>query len=157
MYKQFLVTGPRHYRFENNREFSKNTIITGILVDKVINALHDPQDMPLPYMGLVRSSRPVLPNMTSGTFDATISEWGHLTNLLNGADYRSIMNLNNRILIYRFASDQTTSRPLLATLRWSLPLWTQEDRKQWNESMLAGWKSYLNLNHAGPNSSIDKE
>jgi len=150
-YIQFIISDSgshnQQYRVRINRNYSFNTICSGIFLDKLVGQ-YDPYDEnPLLWMGAVQYRQTSVRPPAHRT--EAIDLWQALdaAQQLSGSTY---MQRTYRILALRNACTLELPTKLLATWRWHLNLWNANDRRLFQEAMVNGKQSETSLCSAQP-------
>ena len=141
-YKQFVVTGPETYVLHIERGGSENTIVSGIFIDKLAGPHTMYDDQPMAWLGLIQYRAPVAP--PSGAGDGALVQRARALWDAAGAakafPARAPFCRLCQLFAYRSAASAGAKAVLLQNWRWSLGLWTVDDREEFLRTMDEGWK-----------------
>jgi hypothetical protein len=139
VYKQFLVCGPTSYVVRIGRDRSYGTRLQGVFLDQVTGSL---PETPIQLPGF--DTAPYLPpdepqNYKSTPLtDAAVTLWNKLDDDL--ALRSSVaLQMPMRIWCYRAAVAGGAPAALLEKWRWTISIWTPDDRKKFDDSMKAAY------------------
>jgi hypothetical protein len=143
LYKQFAVTGPGSYTVLVDRNFSYNTMVSGIFIDKLAGPPLEADDWPLATFAYVPYGPPRMPK-TAATpaLKALTESWTKNSPTAVGSEPR-LADYRTSILLYRAGVEVSASANLLANWRWQLSLWAAEDRTEFATAMAAARKAFL--------------
>ncbi|MDR2641249.1 MAG: hypothetical protein LBC74_00480 [Planctomycetaceae bacterium] len=150
-HKQFVVTGPTNYIVKIRRNYSYNTIISAVTVDKLIGKPFDNEGY-VPCMYDVKYDPPLFPKHYEDHYSYVIAK---LWNILD-AKYDCVANVNVqrkfRIAAYQAANSAADKddyqKQLAYCLKWRLNQWDDKQRKEWNETMKRAWEALYNGNES---------
>jgi hypothetical protein len=145
VYQQFLLAGSKSYQFEIRRQYSLNTIVSGIFLDRIFGDRGRGEPNTLGVMGNVRYDKPRVPVGLDVRLTAMASAWEAPKDSDNLLEIVGRLH-RRRILAYRAASEIDNSDALLASWRWEIPLWRPSDRQEWNDTIRRGWNDFVRLN-----------
>lgn len=163
VYKNFTLEGPNDYYFVLRKNNSFNTIVQAVLIDKLAGP-EDERDVARDiYLGDVRYEAPTPKEQDAvatavlaaaaprekARLQAALDLWTALDNSWNKRGAETYHD-EGRVLAYRAlraAAGQTESgQSLMWAWRWKLPLWPDEDRSEFTETMKQAWERF-NLLH----------
>ena len=143
VYKQFLLRGPGDYFVQVRRCWSLNTIVSGVFIDKLSGPATANDARPRAFMGGVAYDRPPAPELQGA--DSALRKadelWKAGERLFTEDPASAALGTAPRVLAYRAAQAAGAPADLLANWRWTLPLWTREDREAHNKTMLTAWEA----------------
>jgi hypothetical protein len=148
VYKQFVVPGDAEYTFHLDRNFSYNTMVNGIFVDKIQGPPDYRDDMPRAFMGNRSYEAPKLPSLTGAAPDlkTTAALWKSVQGEPVAAGTGIQGPRGPAILTLRLAAANNAPVGLLDRWRWSVPLWTPADHESWKQAMTLAWQGHLKMN-----------
>ncbi len=137
VYERFIVRGPGVYAFHLSRNYSFNTIVSGVFADKLVGKLEIDETGALPCMGGV--------DVGGRQAALGLEQWISAGGTLTPADVQSRQALERvnalwsnqlalpwqlplRVWLCRAAAAEGASAAVCAKIRAELPLWTAEDR-----------------------------
>lgn len=137
-YKVFAVNGPGKFLVKVGRNYSFNTIVSAVLVDR-LTGKHEGLNQiiyfrPMPWMWDVRYDAPAAELGASYLWQTTEScgEYVHkfvAAHVLEVLAYRQI------------APGSTAAQPLLARMRWKAHLWSAHERQEFRATMDRAWNA----------------
>ncbi len=136
VYEQFAVRSPGDYYIKVLKNYSHNTVVSAVLIDKLVGKLAATDLEPMAYMNQVRYD-PVPADVKLGNQDSVSDAnalWNALDNSYALADTMK-MQLPYRLLAYRAVQAVGGQPSLLANWRWHLRIWDIGDREQFNAAM----------------------
>jgi hypothetical protein len=150
-HKQFIVKGPANYLVKIRRNYSYNTIISAVTVDKLFGKPFDNEGF-VPCMHGILYDPPTFPKYYEDHYSYTIAK---LWNTLD-AKYDRFGNAGfqrkSRIAAYQAANSMKdkddTMKQLAYCLKWQLNQWDDKQRKEWNETMKRAWEAFYNGNES---------
>jgi len=144
VYKSFLLSSPGDYAIKISRNGSFNTILSGVFIDKVVGAQTVEDTEALAYMNGVHYDPPVTGEVPkTPVASAAAALWKSLDS------YGDVQTQEaDRLLAYRALASSGTAASLLADWRWSLGLWTPEDRAGFDAAMAHARAAGVKLAHA---------
>jgi RNA polymerase sigma factor (sigma-70 family) len=137
-YRTFLLSGGKYWlRVRSN--YSHMAGVSAVFFDRVEPRpdSHDEDDMTSRYLGGVRYDPPLVPPRSASEGDnlrAARDLWDALDAAYENSASASLQ-FPDRFVAYRAAAANGASPELLANWRWTLHLWTTEDRSQWENVM----------------------
>jgi len=136
VYEQFAVKSPGDYYLKVCRNYSHNTILSAILIDKLAGEQSVTDSEPLAYMNQVRydPASPEVKKNNNRPVAAAIALWSALDGSYNLAGATNLQ-LPYRLLSYRAVQAAGGQQSLLANWRWHLQMWNAEDRKEFTATM----------------------
>lgn len=161
VYKQFLLTGPATYWLRVSRNYSFNTIISSVMLDKVgpkdcwyddpelywtNGPLNPPNpDRPKPFdpflldkilAGQHKGAKITTPESErqAELVDAARQLWNAA--MESHETTNSAQSWFARLMAYRVTKQNNAPADLLEDWRWKLPLWTESDRTKWAAQIL---------------------
>lgn len=169
VYKSFVVRGPAIYWLKVGKNNSHNTILQGILIDKLTGPHTRYDDLPLDWMGLFRYAAPdpyaiptsnnLVPVTTSSKNNAPSSTrttqllskarlWEFWLDGTYGVEGGALRSQKLRLLILRALNDPKSGATpeLLEHWRWKARVWNDADRKSWRDAMKQGHEALLTKN-----------
>jgi len=151
VYKSWLVAGPARYFVRIEKNSSLNTILSAVMMDRVVGTPQPWDASWLPFMERVYYEPPAVPPLpasASPELTAARELWEALRQAPASARGATLIPAYRR-LAYRAALAQDADPALLANWRWAQPLWTAQDRKEWQETMAKAWKERLEIDRTG--------
>jgi len=163
VYKSFLLQGPGDYLFAVRKNNTFNTIVQAVLLDKVAGLPTDAETRRDIWLGQVRYEPPppqtvqalmktalaATPVAQQERVGAALDLWTSL-NAAYGQEDNEVGQGMGRLLAYRAVEGSIGHTPqgqaVLDAWRWSLPLWTGQDRQKFDAAMKAGWDSFAKDN-----------
>jgi hypothetical protein len=140
VYKQFAVTGPGAFDFAIRRNYGYNTICSAVFIDRLSGPATSLDNAPpLILEGPVYeppSVKVVPADLRSAQAVAALDLWTHLDAAQANPAIQAL-DLPARVLAYR-AIDAAS--PLAESWRWSLRLWTPDDRSHFQTVMADIWQ-----------------
>lgn len=133
-YQSFIVSGPAKYNLKVGRNYSFNTMCSGVFVDQLLGPGSPAADGSwLPYMEDVRYGAPDVPAPDHKGEQDAITDARALWKTLDDA-YTSMAGVKNqyemRLSAYRAAVRAHAPELLLANWRWKMLWWTTVEREQ---------------------------
>jgi hypothetical protein len=148
VYKQFTVSGPGQFLVRIQRNYSFNTICSGVFVDTFTGPLMDRARRAFNCMGGVRlEPKRFLQSAfsPSGAVAAAIDLRGKL-DAIDGHAPTAREFREAHLTAYRTASREQNAASLLENWRSSLPLWSDSDRIRLAALEERGWKEFIRVN-----------
>ena len=150
-YENFIACGPSKFLIKIGRNYSHNTILSGIMIDRMAGE-HSPDnkvlyDMPMPWMGNLYYDPPKY-EVPAGNAGAALIDAVGLWNSMDDAwETQASVSAQRpcRIMAYRVAASRHSSDSMLTNWRWMLRLWTVEDRKVFETCMQDAWEAMKEL------------
>ncbi len=153
VHKKFVLTGPGSYFFKIDSNYSFNTILSSVMVRQVhgeptwIAQLKKDQKEGMPNMADVLYLPPPFPEkMKSREGKQTIRLW-QMLDMNQGSEAAILLQRKYRQLAYvaasRLAKNGEQETQLAKSLAWRFNMWDEEQRKEYDEIMLKGWKKYF--------------
>jgi hypothetical protein len=136
-HKSFVVTGPAEYAVSVAKNGSFNTILSSIMLDKLQGPRIPDEDDALPYMCGVRYDPPEF-DTWQPRLETAWTRW---------SEGRPQDANAGGVLLYRAAAAKDAPPDLLANWRWTLRLWTEEDRKSWAAVVRFGRETFARINN----------
>ncbi len=143
-YTSFIIRGPSKYYVRVGKNGSKNTLVAGVLIDKMIGPVSPFDRLPIPFMGIIYYDPPNLEakhqpaSANNPSMLAARSLWAAL-----GAAQTSIGDANvitpYRTFALRTAQASGGSDPLLKNWRWNLNVWVGDDHETFLHFMHAAY------------------
>jgi hypothetical protein len=163
VHKSFLLQGPGDYYFVMRKNNSFNTIVQSVKIDKLNGPPTSHEARRDVWLGGVRYEPPTSEALASYRIAALNAVAPEHKERLRGAidlwkalddsyDRAGIEVLQGplRVLCYRTVQetvgDKEAGVTLLQSWRWTLPLWPEEDRKEFEETMKNAWDTLLKKN-----------
>ena len=160
VYKSFLVQGPGRYWLKVGRNYSFNTIVPAVFLDKVSGPKSQFDHIGSPYLAQRYTQAPAVDEKTlqaaitgtsakAQTLKAAVKLWQAMDEDLekSSTNLRQISTQSQwRLLSYRAASSKSAPNDLLANWRYALKLWTDADRKEFDSRMQQAHKTLLVAN-----------
>jgi hypothetical protein len=149
VYKQFIVTGPCNYYVKIDRNYSFNTIISAVMIDRLTGEPLPTEKYGIPSMAEVPYEPPPfpVPFTTSEGRDLLIA-WKKLD---SSYDKTGAINMQRkyRIGIYQTAVELGKTEPeikaLADSLKWQLNQWDDAQRKEHQKVMKQGFEKLLEV------------
>lgn len=139
VYKRFVVRGPGKYAIRIGRNGSFNTMVMGVMLDKLEGPKDPIADTELVWTGNLRYGPPEVKQLPSPVFPQSLYE-----SLDKDADLSRCL----ATLLCRSVHQEKGADAISARLRWKLRAWTTEDRKTFDETMAEAWRRMQELNPA---------
>jgi hypothetical protein len=144
VYKQFVVQGPGTFRFEFHKNYSYNTVISGIFVDRLIGESTRFDALPLAWLGGISYDPPIIEEIPhEGLASDALTLWSLASDSLPKRD-DSYFTFG-RILALRTAISAQAPRSLIKNWRWKACLWTKADRREFRKTMDEGWDAAIKM------------
>lgn len=158
VYKSFLVQGPGDYFFAVRKNNTFNTILQGVFIDKLNGPPTEDEKRRDVWLGRTRYEAPTDKQKAKlelaalraaapeqkARVEAALALWKSLEEA-QGKDGNEVAQGVGRLLAYRALQNAEGAAPagksLLASWRWALPLWPQNDRDEFDATMKKGWQS----------------
>jgi hypothetical protein len=149
VYKSLIINGPGPIRIKLGRNYSLDTICSGIFIDRLTGTSTHFDDLPMPWMGGVFYKPLQVPE------NEQTRVWVLVSDAVD--DAREIWKYANlhpffqggkpiQIQTYRtIVADSTAPAPLLDRWRWKLKFWKPTDRRQFNNIMKQAYAKQLLL------------
>lgn len=140
VYHKFAVTGPNRYWIKIACNDSFNTIISGVFCRQLAGDwMYD--GWSLPWMGGVSYNAPDAQSDStwSEPLQRAIDLWKSTLPSVDSAAVHVARPL--RMLALRAAIGENAPKVLVDSWRWELKIWNEEDRKEFDEKMAAGFKA----------------
>ncbi len=140
VYQQFVARKAGTYNFVVDRNYSFNTMLSAVLVDKWSGPSDLTDTMALPWTGNLAFEAPRV-NWPKSPLAAASA-------LLKGFDAGEnlICRRDTYVQHLRYAQASKQAQLLLENLCWNINLWTTEDRTVFDKTMLAAWQSMQAIN-----------
>ncbi|HBT75453.1 MAG TPA: hypothetical protein DEB39_00690, partial [Planctomycetaceae bacterium] len=147
VHKQFVVKGPEYYFVKIRKNYSFNTIVSLVALDRILGeeTLHDRLGLS-PWMGKVRCNPPEIPeHYTAQKATQARNLW---------LKSHEIADKQGQVGVYRKAQLtalrtarapgywQVSERRLYRALLWHLNQWPVEQRKTWEADMAEAWRQF---------------
>ncbi|MDR2706353.1 MAG: hypothetical protein LBC02_11300 [Planctomycetaceae bacterium] len=152
VHKKFTLAGPCSYFVKIDRNYSFNTIISAVMIRQVHGeptwAMKD-KKIGMPDMGRLSFDPPPLPekNICNGS-ENIIKFWKLIDSKMNSPDV-ILRQYRYKMALYVTAEYITTlniateeDKQLAKALKWRLNQWDEEQRKEFIDVMLKGWRAY---------------
>jgi len=173
VYKSFVIAGPATYWVKVARNYSFNTIVSSVMLDKIGGPRTNWDRLAMSNMGGLRDNPPdpdaplpidpflldkALAGQLAPPHQETEEDRVHknvvqaarrLWNALEekqGTREAALQGWTLSFQALRAAQSAKAPQVLEANWRWKLALWTPEDRKQWAQMMAQARKQLLELN-----------
>jgi hypothetical protein len=169
VYKSFVVAGPAQYRVRISRNGGHNTIVSAVMLDKLIGDPHFSDAFAGPWMGYVQYNPPLLPppgqadphlldrilaagldsvrresaTTQAQTLDAARALWTAV-DTAQGSEGSAFDIAWARWAAYRAASGLGAEARLLENWRWALHFWTPADRTLFADTIKRAHEAQLN-------------
>ncbi len=142
VHKRFVVAGPGKYLVKVDRNYSFNTIISSVMLDRLAGPSNEYDKLPLSRMGGKSYDPPVLDDAYKNSthpvhmlWNQLEASWDKKVSLFLQQEYRAY--------IYRLSSQDAL---FASTVRWRSHIWTADDRSEFQQAMKAGWDAFTALN-----------
>ncbi len=172
VYKSFVIAGPATYWVKVARNYSFNTIVSSVMLDKLAGPRTRGDDVGATFMGTVRDTPPdpdapppldpfLLDRVLAGqnvtplpktdedkARDRVVAAARRLWNAVEekqGTREAALEGWALRFQALRTAQAANAPQVLAANWRWKLALWMPEDRRQWAQMMAQARKEDLEL------------
>lgn len=145
VYKQFVVRGPAKYCIKIQRNGSLNTIVQSVMLDKLAGPISSVDTIPLPKTGNLGYNAPFINLVSAWDVPSARELWAAL-NESYGKEKACEISWHYRILAYRAALAGEGSEEMLSNWRWTLSLWSSEEREAFKSDMARLWAAHLKLN-----------
>ncbi|MEA3365224.1 MAG: hypothetical protein U9Q79_06240, partial [Candidatus Hydrogenedentes bacterium] len=149
VYKNFLIKGPGYYLFHLRRAGSYNAVVSAVVVDRLTWGEEGPARGPLSGLYDVRYNPPEIPErraikMEFGKLKGgahTAAAWALWQALDAARWYRGAeqWQRKGRVYAYRTAVGAGMDGPIAKNWRWYARIWTDDDRKEFDEVMARAW------------------
>jgi len=148
VHKSFVVQGPGLFHIRIARNGSHNTIVSGVMLDKIPEPL-EPLDNPristrLNYAWVVYDAPCVGEASNQPNLLAAMKLWDEAWGLEGYAGGVNLCRIA-RVCAYRSALANHAPAPLLDNWRWHLHLWDTKDRQSFTDTMAKIWEAKQNL------------
>ncbi|MDR1479080.1 MAG: hypothetical protein LBJ00_09070, partial [Planctomycetaceae bacterium] len=149
VHKQFIVKGPATYIVKVRRNYSFNTIISAVSVDKLTGKRYSNDEF-VPCLHNVLYDPPPFPDNCDDHYRYRILKlWKTLD-----TKYDRIKNTHIqrtfRIAAYQAANSKANENDIQQQieycLKWRLNQWDDKQRKEWEDVMKKGWDAFYNGN-----------
>ncbi len=148
VYECFLLRGPGDYALRVSRNGSFNTILSGVFVDKVAGKATVEDGEALAYMSGVHYDPPAPGPLPRGARAASAASlWSALDGSWGAAGGEAVQG-PYRLLAYRALAASGGPAQTLSAWRWSLRLWTPDDRTGFDAAMAHARSARVKLAHA---------
>lgn len=149
VYKQFVVAGPGRYYVRVGRNHSFCTKLQGVFIDRISDEAAERK--PLPGFDTAEYLPASLDDKSASAIrdDALLSAANGLWDLLGKSfDKAGVAGLQFplRVMAYRAVVAGHAPEGLLATWRWQMAIWTQEDRDAYDKAMAGAFKAWSEKN-----------
>jgi hypothetical protein len=149
VYKQFIVTGPNNYFVKIDRNYSFNTIISAVMIDRLVGKPVSVERYGLPCFAQVPYNAPPIPESFSTSEGRQLMlVWNALENIY--AKRNGMEKVRKaRIAVYQAAvalsgtSDEILQ--LADSLKWQLNQWDEKQRKEHHEAMKRGFDRFFEV------------
>jgi len=144
VYKQFVVRGGQKYYIRIGRNYSINTILSAVMVDKLAGPAAKEDNFPEAYLAGVDYSPPTVDNAITKNVSISVQTGNKVWSVLNTTANslpKLFVQQPYRLLDYRAAHASGAPSELLANWRWRMNIWTDEDRHQFRNKMAEGWEA----------------
>lgn len=138
VYKNFMVQGPGVYFFRVSRNYSFNTILNGVFVQR-IDKNHPDNEFPnmghVHFFGIypTKPKMPQNPELESARQLLAHRETCPFNSPAALAEFEK-----NSLYLYRYARKLDTPQ-LANVMAWNLNIWSAEDREGFPKTMMASW------------------
>lgn len=154
VYKKFIVRGPATYWVKVGRNGSFNTILSAVMLDKIVGPRTWADSMALGYMGRYKYAPPQWDTMTEeGSPQSALVQrariWEWKIDAALGREGGAALVDGVRMLALRALMAQPPNQVpprLLERWRWKSAIWNKEDRNSWNRAMSEGREAFFVLN-----------
>jgi hypothetical protein len=149
VHKQFVVTGPNNYFVKIDRNYSFNTIISAVTLDRLVGKPLNEERYGIPCLAEIPYNAPPVPESFSTAEGRQLAlVWNALDNVYakqNGVERER----KARIAVYQAAAALSgTSDEILQmsdSLKWQLNQWDERQRKEYQETMKRGFEELLEV------------
>jgi hypothetical protein len=161
VHSYFAVTGPGNYFVKIDRNYSFNTILSAVMIDRLHGKPTWDEQWGIPYLHPIDYNPPEFPE----SFDRreprqVLLLWHSLEqcyNMKSGIE----MQRKNRIAAYLAAVHDAKSgdagdseKQLAYSIKWRLNQWDDEQRKEWRGTVQRAWQHFYD-NNEGLRKSIE--
>jgi hypothetical protein len=146
VYKTFLVAGPGNYQLRIDKNYSYDTIVSAVFVDRQLGPSSQFDAIPFAWLGGVDYRAPnILAIPHEGLAYDALKLWVTADNSFDRAGIATLIT-QSRLLAFRAASaDPLTPPSLLDNWRWMQRLWTPRDRREFAKAMDDGWRQQITI------------
>jgi len=139
VHKQFVVTGSGYYFVKVKRNYSFNTILSSVSVDRLDGEPTRDERYGIPLQCEIPYEAPPLPkSYSSGTGMRVGLLWRTLNDKYGTKDNIQLQRLM-RLAVYQaareFGQDDAEIAELARSLKWRLNLWDDTQRQEWHQAM----------------------
>ena len=157
-YKQFLVTGPANYYVKIDRNYSFNTILSAVIVKRLLGEPTSEEILNVPYVSPYLpddnpyKKPPALPRHFETEIGWRLCDfWSRLDtaySLQNGMAAQR----KNRVAAYRMAQHLAHENKEVAqtahVFEWQLNQWNERQRHEWRAAMDLAFKTFYDSNES---------
>ena len=150
-YTRFIVHGPSQYYIRIAKNGSKNALVAGVFIDKLLGPPSSFDKMPMAFMSIIHYDPPN-PDVPKGNLSssAAITTTRTLWSALD-SEYTSpasaAFQQPYRVLALRAALSAKAPDNLVNNWKWNLDMWSDDDRETFLHYMKAGYgnlRAHLN-------------
>ncbi|MDR2170729.1 MAG: hypothetical protein LBP59_11355, partial [Planctomycetaceae bacterium] len=160
VHKYFVVTGPTKLYVKIDRNYSFNTILSSVTVDRLYGEPTMDEERGIPFMQMIPYEPPPIAEVYNTDVGHNIASlWNTMNNTYNKSGNIELQR-KGRIAAYHAANgnknvDEEIIK-LFKSLKWRLNQWDPEQRKEWNTTVKKAWKKFYDTNPSLKN-SIDAQ
>jgi hypothetical protein len=148
VHKQLVVTGPAHYLVKIDRNYSFNTIISGVGIDRICGEPTEDEAHGIPNLANFPYNPPKFPNKYSTEIGTEVYRLWNLLDTSYPKNNNFELQRKYRIAAYHAASRLNTENNgryprLERCIAWRLNQWDEEQRKEWQDAMKQGHEKLL--------------
>ncbi|MDR1484610.1 MAG: hypothetical protein LBT09_07275 [Planctomycetaceae bacterium] len=150
VHKYFVITGPTKLYVKIDRNYSFNTILSSVTVDRLYGEPTMDEERGIPFMQMI----PYEPLPIDNVYNTEVGSYiASLWNVLDNA-YNKFGNIElqrkGRIAAYHAANGNKNLDAEIAnlfkSLKWRLNQWDSEQRKEWETTVKKAWKKFYDTN-----------
>jgi hypothetical protein len=154
-HKYFIVKGPGKYFVKIDRNYSFNTILSAVMVDRLRGKPTRDESEGVPFLYSVDYSPPPFPASFERREPRQVKLlWQSLDNCYDKKDGMEHQR-KGRIAAYVAAShdaessdteSRDTEKQLAYAIKWRLNQWDEKQRKEWRETVQRAWQHFYDTN-----------
>jgi hypothetical protein len=150
VHKQFVINGPAKYFVKIDRNYSFNTIISAVTIDRLHGKPTWDESLGIPFLAQYPYEPPEIPKCFENNLARrAVILWSQLD-----GSYDKLGNIEkqreSRIVALRGAlsvvHDGVEEEKLARSLKWRLNFWDKEQREEWQLAMKHAWQKLCNEN-----------
>ncbi|MDR2642327.1 MAG: hypothetical protein LBC74_05995, partial [Planctomycetaceae bacterium] len=148
VHKQIVVTGPAHYLVKIDRNYSFNTIISSVGIDRIHGEPTKDEIRGIPDLAGFPYNPPKFPNKYSTEIGTEVYRLWNLLDAVYAKSNNFQLQWRYRVQAYHAASRLNTENNrryprLERCIAWRLNQWNEEQRKEWQDAMKQGHEKLL--------------